>query len=264
MQHQKAWKPHHIFVPVHKATTRGGVGCGAEVDEARALEKCSMVGAQPVHLVIQLLYDLLWENHTSPFTHEKKQKTEGRCSDLKRDAVWCHWESGVTTIYWGKRQRAARGAAVPEWGWGSNTIFFTDTEDSQSSVFVGQVFPLKIKWMEILISALTVLGSSLSPDSSAQVPFCPLQRQGSGLWLPCCQDHHEPLHFLIQHLPVFKACRLFNLLFNSPQTCNNQKVKQALQRLLTPLLLYIKTAQEIKKYLQNSQTPTCFSLFKFP
>lgn len=95
MQHQKAWKPHHIFVPVHKATTRGGVGCGAEVDEARALEKCSMVGAQPVHLVIQLLYDLLWENRTAPFTHEKKQKTgsllwsETRCC-LMPLRVWCH------------------------------------------------------------------------------------------------------------------------------------------------------------------------------
>lgn len=91
-------------------------------------------------------------------------------------------------------------------------------------------------------------------------PFAPYRGRDLGCDCHAVRTTKSLFNFLIQHLPVFKACRLFNLLFNSPQTCNNQKVKQALQRLLTPLLLYIKTAQEIKKYLQNSQTPTCFSL----
>ena len=198
LQHQKAWKPHHIFVLVHKATTLGGVGWGAEVDEAGALEKCSVTGARPVHLVVQLLYGLLWENRMAPFTHEKKQKTEGCCCDLKCGAIWCHWQSECHPSLPGQEAESSeRGAAKPEWGWESNVVFFTDTEVSQSSVFIEQLFfpwkwllsvgeNLQIKWMEMLIPALTALGNSLSSDSFLvrlppyRLPFAAYQGRDPG------------------------------------------------------------------------------------
>lgn len=175
LQRQKAWKPYHTFVPVHKATTLGGAGWRAEVDEAWALEKCSVTGARSVRWVVQLLYDLLWENCMAPFTHEKKQ-TGCRCH-LKRGAVWCHWQSECHPNLLGqKAESSKRGAAKPEWGWESNVVFFTDTQDSQSPVFAGQLFfpwkllltageNLQMKWTEMLIPALTALGNSLSSDS---------------------------------------------------------------------------------------------------
>lgn len=46
----------------------------AEVDEVWVIEKCSVTGARPVHLVVQLLYGLLWEDCTALFMHGKSRR----------------------------------------------------------------------------------------------------------------------------------------------------------------------------------------------
>lgn len=51
------------FCSSYKTNTLGREVSGwwerTEVDEVWAVEKCSMTGARPVHLVVQLLYGLL-------------------------------------------------------------------------------------------------------------------------------------------------------------------------------------------------------------
>lgn len=139
----------------------------AEVDEVWAIEKCSVAGARPVHLVVQLLYGLLWEDCMAPFTHEKKQKTESCCCDLKRGAVWqsdCHLNlAGL------KAESSERGAAKSEREWVFIVLFFTDTQDSQLSVLVRQttVFSLQTpinSWWEFSnkmnINAYSCFGSA--------------------------------------------------------------------------------------------------------
>lgn len=165
------------FCSSYKTNTLGreageSAGMRAKVDEVWAVEKCSVTGARPVHLVVQLLYGLLWEDGTGLFKHEKRQKTESHCCDLKHGAVWqadCHPNlAGL------KAESSERGAAKSEWGWEIDVLFFADTQDCQLSVLVEQLFfPCKwlltvgensqIKWY-VFIHASALLGNSMSSD----------------------------------------------------------------------------------------------------
>lgn len=198
------------FCSSYKTNTLGreageSAGMRAKVDEVWAVEKCSVTGARPVHLVVQLLYGLLWEDGTGLFKHEKRQKTESHCCDLKRGAVWqadCHPNlAGL------KAESSERGAAKSEWGWDIDVLFFAETQDCQLSVLVEQLFfPCKwlltvgensqIKWYKFLFMLQLFLATPCllisCHDSSAQAPFCPLQRQGHRVWLPCSHDHWSP------------------------------------------------------------------------
>lgn len=163
------------------------MGWGAEVDEAWALEKCSVTGARPVHLVVQLLYGSLWANRTLHSRMKKKQKTRGL--PLRSETRCCLMPPSITPTYGARgREQWERGGKT--WTGVRAPCPFLHRQVPRSSAFVGQPpFPwkwllsagenLQIKRMEMSIPALSPLGRSLYSDplSSARAPFCPWQRQ---------------------------------------------------------------------------------------